>query len=510
MTARWHSRRLTGPSPLRGSNGVALGPDGRLHVAQFLAGRISAVDLATGDVEVVVPPGGPIQSPDDLAFAPDGSMVVTDLVPGKVWRRAPDGQYELLSAEVVLPNGIAFAGNRLYVNEMRPNGRLLELTAGGPVELIGDLAMGNAMQLGPDGLLYYPHMITGRVYRVGVNGGEPELVADNVFEPVAVRFDLGGALLVLSRAATGVVTRIDLFGTGDRSTITSGVVGLDNAAFDAENRMFVSSYASGGVLELHPDGRTREVVRRGLDGPFGVTVDLGGVVRAADHYGTATLGPDGVDRELHTFTHGIAAHEGLLHLTSQYGQVRTHDPETGETRDRARGVDRPLGVAVRADGSLVVAESGAGRVLLISPEDEVTVLADGLTRPVDVALDDEGRCHVSDPGQGAVLRLDGATPTPLLAGLVEPQGITVLGGELFVVEVGTRSLRSIPLDGGDPRVELADLPVGGPDRPTPALFAAGLPGVAPSFAGLAAHDGTLYLSADAEGSVLLLTEEPGR
>lgn len=35
--------RLTPPSPLWGSNGVAFGPDGRLFVAQFLAGRISAV-----------------------------------------------------------------------------------------------------------------------------------------------------------------------------------------------------------------------------------------------------------------------------------------------------------------------------------------------------------------------------------------------------------------------------------------------------------------------------------
>jgi len=74
-------RRLTRPTPLRGSNGVAFGPDGRLYVAQFLAGQISAVDLRSGDVEVVVPAGGPIEAPDDLAFGPDGSMYVTD--PGR-------------------------------------------------------------------------------------------------------------------------------------------------------------------------------------------------------------------------------------------------------------------------------------------------------------------------------------------------------------------------------------------------------------------------------------------
>lgn len=90
-SARWRARRLNLPSPLWGSNGVAFGPDGRLYVAQFLAGQISAVDPATGDVDVVVPMDSPVQSPDDLAFGADGSMYIADLVPGRVWRRTPAG-----------------------------------------------------------------------------------------------------------------------------------------------------------------------------------------------------------------------------------------------------------------------------------------------------------------------------------------------------------------------------------------------------------------------------------
>ncbi|MDQ1017691.1 hypothetical protein QFZ43_004240 [Streptomyces afghaniensis] len=57
-STRWAARRLNSPNPLWGSNGVAFGPDGRLYVAQFLAGQISAVETGTGDVEVVVPPDG--------------------------------------------------------------------------------------------------------------------------------------------------------------------------------------------------------------------------------------------------------------------------------------------------------------------------------------------------------------------------------------------------------------------------------------------------------------------
>ncbi|MFD4193763.1 outer membrane protein assembly factor BamB family protein [Amycolatopsis thermoflava] len=489
--------RIVPPAPMRGSNGVAFGPDGRLYVAQFLSGLISAVDLASGDLEVVAGTDSPVRSPDDLAFGADGSMYITDLVPGRVWRRAPDGEYALVSDDVALPNGIACAGDRLFVNEMRMGGRLLELFPGGgePVVLADGLAMGNAMQLGPDGFLYYPHMMTGEVFRVPPDGGPAELVADGVHEPVAVRFDRGGALLVLSRGRAGIVTRID---AGRRSIVETGIAGLDNAAFDDENRMFVSSFAGGGIAEVHPDGRSREVVPRGLAGPFGVTVDLAGTVSAADHYRVTRVGDTGVTmREMLVFSHGIAADGPLLHVTSQYGDVRTYDPATGTVRTRATGLAQPMGLAV-GDGRLVVAESGAGRVVAIDADDVLTVLAEGLSRPVDVAAAD-GTWYVSDEAAGAVLRLPEALP--VAAGLQAPQGIAVRGNELFVVEAGAGRLTAVGLGTGETRVEVEDLavlpPAGEP------LFAHGMPGLPGRFAGVAAApDGTLYVAANGEGTVV--------
>ncbi|WP_107116913.1 hypothetical protein [Streptomyces curacoi] len=522
-SARWAVERLNPPNRLWGSNGVAFGPDGRLYVAQFLAGQISAVDPGTGDVEVVVPMDGPVQSPDDLAFGADGSMYIADLVPGRVWRRSPQGEYTLVSGEVANPNGITCVGDRLFVNEMKPDGRLLELFPDGrdPVVLTEGLALGNAMQRGPDGYLYYPHMmsgqnplLTGQVWRIPPDGGTPEVVADDVHQPVAVRFDQGGVLHVLSRGPEGIVTRIDLHGSGSRTLVTSGVVGLDNAAFDAGNRMFVSSYASGGVTELHPDGRTREIVPRGLDGPYGVTIDLGGRVYAADHYRIATPEPSRegtvTTHSLLHFSHGIAADGELLHLTSQFGQVQTYDLRAGTTRERAGGLRRPLGITVAPDGSLVVAESDAGRVVAVDANDALTVLADGLQQPVDVAFDAEGRCYVTDERRGAVLRIEAdGPPSVVVDGLDGPQGLAVLGDELFTVETGRRRLRAVSLTTGEIRTDAEDLPVGPPPgavpRTEPALFANGMPGMARRFAGLApAPDGTLLLSANGEGTVLRL------
>jgi sugar lactone lactonase YvrE len=480
---------------MKGSNGVAFGPDGRLYVAEYLAGRINAVDLATGAVEVVVPPGGPVQAPDDLAFGADGSMYITDLVPGRVWRRDPAGAFTLVSGDVPVANGIACVGNRLFVNEMRPGGRLLELFTDGrdPVVLADGLAMGNAMQLGPDGCLYYPHMRTGEVHRVPVDGGPAELVAERVHEPVAVRFDRDGVLTVLSRGAAGIVTRV--LADGSRSVAKSGVPCLDNAAFDEDNRMFVSSFARGGITELRADGRPRPVVAQGFAGPFGVAADAG-VVYAADHYRVARQ--DGGTHELLFFSHGIAAHAGLLHLTSQYGQLRTHDPATRTTRERGH-LDRPGGLDVRADGALVVAETGAGRVILVDGTDSVTVLADGFTEPVDVAVAGNA-VYVS--AAGGVFRVEDGTTTQVATDLLAPQGLAVLGGVVYVVEAGARRVLGIDPATGERQVVAEDLPLGDTDREQPALFTHNLPGVPRPFAGLAAVAGQLLLAAD--GAVLTL------
>lgn len=96
---------------------------------------------------------------------------------------------------------------------------------------------------------------------------------------------------------------------------------------------------------------------------------------------------------------------------------------------------------------------------------------------------------------------------PVAEGLERPQGIAVSGGELFVVETGTRRLLAIDLGSGERRVEVEELAVGLPPgltRVQPELPGHGA-GVPVPFAGVAVGpDGSLYVSANGEGSVLRL------
>jgi hypothetical protein len=210
------------------------------------------------------------------------------------------------------------------------------------------------------------------------------------------------------------------------------------------------------------------------------------------------------------FLRGVAATgPGEFVVTTSNGEVARYRPGSNECEVLAQGFDQLYGVAVasdRQDGA-VVAELGAGRVLGIRAG-RVEVLASGLNEPVGVAIGPDGSHLVSEAGAGRVLKL--GSRAPLIEGLQRPQGLLVLDGILYVVDAGAKELIAFDLGSGTGRTIAADLPVG----PPPGVIPKPLRGMPPfsgpqgPFAGIAAGpDGTLYVSADADGSVLALRRE---
>src|SRR5690606_16073302 len=92
----WQLRRLTAPSRLFGANGLRTGPDGRVYVAQVTGSQISALDLASGELETVSARGGDIIAPDDVAFGDDGTLFATEVMDGRVSARDTAGRTRVL------------------------------------------------------------------------------------------------------------------------------------------------------------------------------------------------------------------------------------------------------------------------------------------------------------------------------------------------------------------------------------------------------------------------------
>ena len=512
----WRIERLTAPSRLFGANGLRTGPDGRIYVAQVTGSQISALDLETGLLDTVSAKGGDIIAPDDVAFDPSGNMYATEVMDGRVSVRDTRGGTRVLRDDLPCANGITVHRGRLFINECRDGGRLMELDGSGSIVriLAENLPSPNAMEVGPDGMLYFPVMTANEIWRVDPDSkvhSEPQRVACDLGVPDAVKFDAEG-FIVSTQVASGQVLRVDPR-SGSQTVLAQLTPGLDNLTF-AAGRLFVSNF-TGEITEILAGGDTSTVVPGGLNWPLDLAVGDDGNLYVADGTYFYVVRADG---SLETvgmlfspgypgFVRGLAATgPGEFVVTTSGGQLARYRPGANETDYLATDFDQLYGVATGPGDTVVFAELGTGRVLALR-SGSVETLASSLCDPVGVAFDPDGNPLVAESGAGRVVRLSGSSAETVADGLRRPQGILVVDSQLYVVDAGAKEVIAFDLNSKERHTIASGLPVGAPPgvEPKPLKGMPPFSGQQGPFAGIAAgRDGTLYVSADGDGSVLAL------
>jgi sugar lactone lactonase YvrE len=509
----WRLDRLTEPSRLFGANGLRTGPDGRIYIAQVTGSQISALDVDTGAVETVSAKGGDIIAPDDVAFDSRGNLVATEVMDGRVSLRDTSGRTRVLRDDIPSANGITFHRDRLFIGECREGGRLLEfdLEGGAPRVVLENVPQPNAMEFGPDGLLYFPVMGANEIWRIDVDAVDPlpDIVATGLGVPDSVKFAADGTI-VSTQAASGQVLQVDPR-TGEQRVMAQLTPGLDNCAF-VDGRLFVSNF-TGEITEILGVGRTRTTLPGALNWPLDLAVGDDGRLYVADGTYLYTIAVDGTLETVAMlfspgypgFLRGLvpSGTTGEFVVTTSGGQVGRYRPATGETDYLADGLDQLYGVALAAWG-IVVVEQGTGRVLSIDASG-VDVLASGLDTPVGVAVGSGGDVLVSEAGR--VVRLTGSGTETVVDGLVRPQGVLATGDALYVVDAGAQSVLAVDTATGARTTLASGLPIGPPPGVDPKPLRGMPPFSGPQgpFAGIAqGPDGTLYVSCDGDGSVVAL------
>jgi sugar lactone lactonase YvrE len=509
----WSLTRLTPPSRLHGANGLATGSDGRIYCAQVPGSQVSAIDVDSGAIETISAMGGDIVAPDDLVFDEAGNMYLTEITEGRVCMRTPSGQVRVIQGDMPVANPITYHDGRLIAGECRVGARIMELdrNGGAPRVILEDVPMANAFQVGPDGKLYFPVMGTNEIWRVNLDGTGRDVVAGDLGVPDSVKFDSKGRI-VTTQVMSGQVLRIDVQ-TGAREVLADLGPGLDNVTFVGD-RIFASSIP-GEITELLGGGKIREVVPRALQWPLGISVDADGTVFVCDGGFSYTLRPGGkLELAFMLFTPGgpgyargvcAGTKPGERIFTTGLGSVAISRP--GEECDFiANGYDQLMGVAVNDAGVIVFAEYGTG-IVHVARDGEVRDIATGLDRPMGVAVDGH-TAYIAEAGAGRIVKLEQGGPVEtVIDGLGRPEGIALMGGKLYTVDTLAKTLIEADPASGARTVIASGLPVGAPVGVTAKFLGpiGDMAGPMINFAGIAAGaDGTLYVSADAEGSVLVI------
>lgn len=470
----WSWTEVVAPSPLWGANGIvwAGAGAGELLVTQVFGSQVTALDVDRGQARAFSAISEGISAPDDGAFTADGTFFATEPMNATVSARGADGVSRTVRDDLPSVNGMTAStdGRRLFVDEFRPGGRLLELDPTGerdPVVLADDLAMPNAFAMGPDGALWFPQVLAGEIWRYDLDRRSLTRAITDLATPTAVKFDTNGQLLT-SEAGSGQLTSIDPT-TGARRTLAQVDPGIDNFALGPGGRLFVSHFTDGRVAEV-TGGKERVLAPSGLIGPFGLTRRPDGSVATADALAVNHIQPDGTPRVVASLLADLPAmavdvapiDDDLLILVAR-GQVLRLGAD-GSIRSVAGHLDRVTTMTAGPGGGALVVEAGAGRVIHIDGDGGVVgeVVA-GLTRPRAVAVHGD-EVWVTHPG-GATGFRDGQ-PVGRIEGIQDPHGIGIAaspdGPLALVAEPARRALVVVNLGSNRHQEVVTDAPIGSP------------------------------------------------
>jgi sugar lactone lactonase YvrE len=492
---------VVAPTPLRGANGLACF-DRRLFVAEALADRVAEVS-PTGVVQPLSVPSG-LGGPDDLLFDPDGNLYVTAAAAGEVWRRDRRGSWTVVARELPGVNGIARdPGGRIFVGACFLGDGVFEIDPAGaspPRVIARDLGCPNAMVADGPGSLVVPLLAAGKVVRLRADGGTIEVLVSGLGRPVAAKRAPDGSIVVLD-AATGAIRSLGVAPSAHAGgdVVARLAPGLDGFTTCGESAL-VSNFLSGEVRAFKPwPTSSRILVPPGLAAPHGMA-QSGDTVLVSDGVSIKRL-RDG-DLEVVAATaidaipppYGLAlAPGGFAWITVPHlGEVHRLDLAARTSSKIAGGFDWPTAIVTAPSGGVVVADSGAGRVVHVDVDGSTRPLASGLLSPIGLAW--RGRELLTiEPEGGRVLALrEGSSPAVVASGLASPAGLAAdAAGHLFVVERRTQNLVRIAPDGAHVRVAQS-LPID-VERPRPEAVPV-----------LAEADGAILI-AGSDGSVLRVT-----
>ncbi|KAA3663964.1 MAG: hypothetical protein DWQ04_08135 [Chloroflexi bacterium] len=416
-------------------NPITFSDDGRLFVAQAFVDD----GLYEVDPELVEPPklilhtGNPANHLNAFDFGPDGLLYAPRQQLNQIVRidvdAEPEPTVEILTDQ--FHGAVKFdASGQLYVLADGADGLVQFDPDSGDVTVIAEVPLGSDnMAFDANGNIYVSNFRDGSVLRVLPSGGTVLLSPGGLVAP--------GGIAVLPDSHAGESLLVADFWTVreyDGRNGRSGIVGQDfffdsplSASADGENVILTSWFGNtlevwnpeaGEILEVHGDfAAPLNAIR--FQGDFVVAeLGTGSLIRQDGNTGERSVLANGF-----AVPSGLAAADDNLWMADWASGIIWQIVADGVVLETpveiASGLLFPEGLAVDHDNSLLVVESGAGRLSRIDlGTGEVTTVVDelslGLPAPAnwpptwffnDVAVGEQGDIYVTGDVDNVIYRI---------------------------------------------------------------------------------------------------------
>lgn len=499
-------------SLFHGFHGPAFDSKDNLFVGNLIEGAIFKVNTETGDYEYYIKP--PHGGADDIAFDSNDRMYWASLYTGEIRTLDDKGAVKTLgkiqkgvnpiavNKEGRIFTALAFQGDGLF--EVFTDGRE-------PIKIMEGFGY-NGFDFGSDGMLYVPVMFTGEIIKVDVDNRTKKVVASGFGLPHSCDFDSKGNLYVLDMGQR--LYRVDIK-TGAKTLITEANFGMDNVAINSKDEIYVVTFiekwigkvdVETGEIDIITGGKAKLLTPGGLAvyeddeeqtlfiGDFFAyrDVDLKTGLFNRSYY----LIVDGVESAI-----SVTVNKENVIISGWYsGSIQRRDRKTGEIKTTIRDLNAPYDAVELADGSILVAEAGTGKLIIIEDNENNTrrIVLDGLDNPCGLAMINEKEFILTEAGSGKVSLIDieQGNRTVITDGLDKPNGVVLSPNNkntAYVVESGKGRVVKLNIKSGKKNVIADGFNMG--------ITSDGAP-LAHVMSGIAiTNDGTIYLSSDIDNAV---------
>jgi len=337
---------------LGGFNGFEVGPDGMLYGPLWFNRSVVKVDPSSGSITVI---NASFQIPAAANLDGRGNLWVIDAATGELSKVALDSGRKTVVAKLstALDNLAIAPDGTVYVSNMADNSIQAVNPDSGAVRLLtsGKVAVPGGLKVDERGQLWLADVFAFR--RVDTNTGAVQDLKRMQSSDLEYPFALGisSKKVALASWFTGTVQVID------RATLaTDTMLHGFKAPYDAlpleDGSLLVIEIATGSLLQLSGPGyEQRRTVASGLAGPVQMAL-------------------------------GVGANAGTVFISEAAGNVVKVALADGAKTVIASGLALPEGLALTPWGSLVVAESAAGKLteidLSAAPNGKRRTVADQL------------------------------------------------------------------------------------------------------------------------------------
>ena len=258
-------------------------------------------------------------------------------------------------------------------------------------------------------------------------------------------------------------------GTQGTTLFSDGVViGVNGAAADDANNLYITSTSSNDVQKEDIFGNITTLPFTGLSGPVGIAADTSGDLFVVDTNHNRVVELNGSGQQTVLPVSGLNAPtyiiynyvNGYLYIADPNNdRIVQFDPATGAQTNAVTGLTALKGIGLDGSGHLLYADHFAGSMRVYGDGSQVPIFS-SVRDPEAINGDYYGNVYVSDAGTNVLLRIDqegnqvqvndGGNPVSNLATDNFGRMYLPLGGRVDVIAPGSGRVPDGPVNQGNP------------------------------------------------------------